>query len=159
MTKPIRIAVVDAAATALEAAALEVLGATVTIGKHRRTDPNLDEFPILVVRGGGGEMTADATQAPGETAWAVEFTVAGYVSADSDEELAEASAQLEADTIAALEGKPLADGAGGDLTTGIEAVGSILDDFSAEDSEEPAASFVATFRGTVFAPTASPYAP
>jgi hypothetical protein len=153
MTTALRLAVVEAAAARLAAAI-----PTVTVEKHRRSDPNLDECPLLVVRMDGGEMSADVTQSPGETAWAVDFTVAGYVTATDDEALAVAIASLEAETIAALEGESLPGGAGGDLTTGVEAIGSILDSFSADEAEEPASSFVATFRATVFAPTASPFA-
>ncbi len=137
---------------AAAAARLAAIITDVPVERARRSPPPIEQFPRLLVHGGGA--MPDQSQSPGETFWTFSFTVTGYVSASSDLAAEQALSALHARVMVAMESADLGPGAVQPTAGGAE-----MALYAAEDSAKPAGQFTVAFEALAIAPTASPYAP
>lgn len=125
----------------------------VTFERARRApvDVRNELLPRLVLT--GGDLSADETQSPGETFYAIEFEVAGYLAPASDEALEADQAMFHAQIVAALSG----------WQSGVPGLGMVTElgaDFAilpASESARRVVEVVCRFTIQAITPTGSPF--
>lgn len=136
------------------AAVVEVLAAAipdVPVERARRAQPDIAEFPRIIVR--GGNAVPDKSQTPTLTFWTFGVLISGYAKASTDLGAEQALSDLHARVVAALQMAELGP-ASVQPTMRVAEMGL----YSADKSKTPAGEFTTVIEALATAPTAYPYA-
>ena len=131
--------------------ATTVAGAVVERARRAPVDTDSEALPRLIVT--GTKWTADLTQEPGITHYAIGFDVIGYVSAATDVAAEQAVSALHAAVLSAL-ASWTPDAAG---LSDVEEEGAVFRAYAADESARPAGAFAARFSLLAVAPTGQPF--